>query len=215
LVVLVAIGESVVAIGIGAAGLAVNAELIAVAVLGLMLSACLWWAYFAGEETRAERALAAAPARRQPWLAVYAYGYWHLPILLGIIAIAFALKKATGHAYDDLDLAPALGLAGGVAAFLLGDVFLRRTLGIGTGPHRAVAGLLALATIPLGLAASAILQIAALVAIFAGALTLERQATSSRYSAIVSPATDSQAEADAAATAAANQTPAAPAGLAS
>ena len=192
LVVLVAIGESVVAIGIGAAGLPVNAELIVVAVLGLMLSACLWWAYFAGEETRAERALAAAPLRRQPWIAVYAYGYWHLPILLGIISIAFALNKATGHAYDDLDLAPALGLAGGVAVFLLGDVFFRRTLGIGTGPHRAAAAVLALATIPLGLAASAILQVAALVAIFAGALVLERQASSSRYSAIVSPAIESQ-----------------------
>ncbi|MFL5886229.1 MAG: low temperature requirement protein A, partial [Thermoleophilaceae bacterium] len=188
LVVIVAIGESVVAIGIGAAGLPVNAELVLVAVLGLMLSACLWWSYFAGEESRAERALAAAPRLRQPWLAVYAYGYWHLPILLGIIAIAFALKKSTGHAFDELDLAPALGLGGGVAAFLLGDVLFRRTLGLGTGPHRAAAGVLALATIPLGLAASAFLQLAALVALFAGALLLERQASSSRYRPIVSPA---------------------------
>ncbi|MFL5884801.1 MAG: low temperature requirement protein A, partial [Thermoleophilaceae bacterium] len=170
----------------------VNAELVLVAVLGLMLSACLWWSYFAGEESRAERALAAAPRLRQPWLAVYAYGYWHLPILLGVIAIAFALKKSTGHAFDELDLAPALGLGGGVAVFLLGDVFFRRTLGLGTGPHRAAAGVLALATIPLGLVASAFLQLAALVAVFAAALQLERQASSSRYRPIVSPAMESQ-----------------------
>jgi low temperature requirement protein LtrA len=192
LVVLIAIGESVVAIGIGAAGLPVDHGLVLVALLGLMLSACLWWAYFAGEETRAERALASAPRLRRPWLAVYAYGYWHLPILLGIVAIAFALKKSTGHAFHELDLAPALGLAGGVCAFLAGDVLFRRTLGIGTGPHRAAAGVLALATIPLGLAASAFVQIAALVALFAGALVLERQARSSRYSPIVSPAIESQ-----------------------
>src|SRR5256885_1073535 len=66
LVVIVAIGESVVAIGIGAAGLPVNAELVLVAVLGLMLSACLWWADFAGGETRAGEALPAAPPRRAP-----------------------------------------------------------------------------------------------------------------------------------------------------
>jgi low temperature requirement protein LtrA len=192
LVVLVAIGESVVAIGIGASGLPVHAELVVVAVLGLMLSACLWWAYFAGEEARAERALAAAPRLRRPWMAVYAYGYWHLPILLGIVAIAFALKKATGHAYDELDFAPALGLAGGVAVFLLGDVLFRRTLGITTGPYRAIAALLALATLPLGLVAPALLQVAALVVLFAGALVLERQSSSSRYRPIVSPAIESQ-----------------------
>ena len=192
LVVLVTIGESVVAIGIGAAGLPVNAELVLVAVLGLMLSACLWWAYFAGEETRAERALAATPRLRQPWVAVYGYGYWHLPILLGIVAVAFALKKSTGHAFDELDVAPAIGLAGGVATFLIGDVFFRRTLGIGTGPYRAAAAVLALATIPLGLAASAILQIAVLVTLFAGALALERQASSSRYSPMVRSAIESQ-----------------------
>jgi low temperature requirement protein LtrA len=180
LVVIIAIGESIVALGIGAADLPVDAELAAVAVLGLMLSACLWWAYFGGDEARAEHALAAAEPRRRPRLAVDAYGYWHMPILLGIVAVAFALKKATGHAFEELDFAPALGLAGGVAVFLAGDVLFRRTLGIGTGPHRAVAALLALATLPLGLVAPAYVQIAALVALVAGALVLERQASSSR-----------------------------------
>ena len=192
LVVIVAIGESVVAIGIGAAGLPVNAALVAVAVIGLMLSACLWWVYFAGEEARAEQALAAAPPRRRPRMAVDAFGYWHLPILLGIVAVAFALKKSTGHAFDELDLAPAIGLAGGIATFLVGDVFFRRTLGIDTGPYRAAAAVLTLATIPLGLAASALLQIAALVVVFAGALALERQASSSLYRPMVRSAIESQ-----------------------
>ena len=192
LVVIVAIGESVVAIGIGAAGLAVNGELVAVAVIGLMLSACLWWVYFAGEESRAEDALAGAPARRRPRTAVDAFGYWHLPILLGIIAIAFALKKATGHAFDELDLAPAIGLGGGVAVYLVGDVFFRRTLGLGSGRLRAAAAVLALATIPIGEAGVAIAQIAALVVVLAGALLLEAQASSSLYRPRVRSAIESQ-----------------------
>ena len=59
--VIVALGESIVAIGIGAADLPVDLSLAAVAVLGLLLAACLWWAYFGGDDTRAERALAAIP----------------------------------------------------------------------------------------------------------------------------------------------------------
>ena len=108
------------------------------------------------------------------------------------MGVAFALKKSTGHAFGELDLAPALGLAGGVATFLIGDVFFRRTLGIGTGPHRAAAAVLALATIPLGLAGSALLQIGALVVLFAGALALERQASNSLYRPMVREAIESQ-----------------------
>ncbi len=75
LVVLVAIGESVVAAGIGAARLAVNAELVVAAILGLGLSACLWWCHFATDEGSAERALNDAPQANKPRLAVDAFGY--------------------------------------------------------------------------------------------------------------------------------------------
>ena len=87
LVVLVAIGESVVAVGIGAARQAVNGELVAAAILGLSLSACLWWSHFGSDDGSAERALTDAPTEKRPRLAVDAFGYWHLLILLGIIAI--------------------------------------------------------------------------------------------------------------------------------
>jgi low temperature requirement protein LtrA len=192
LVVIIAIGESVVAIGIGAGGLPVNLELVLTALFGLMLSACLWWAYFAGQEERVERALAATPRERRPRVALNAYGYWHMPILLGIVAIAFALKKATGHPFDDLPLAQALGLAGGAAVFLAGDILFRRELGLGPQRLRVAAVLLALATLPLGLDASAFAQIAALVVVLAGTFLLEGQARSVRYRSMVRPATESQ-----------------------
>ena len=107
--VILAIGESVVAIGIGAAGLPVNAELVLVAILGLLLAAGLWWAYFgADDDEQAERALADAPARRQPWIALEGFGVAHYFLLLGIVLVAVGLKKGTGHAYDELTYAQAL-----------------------------------------------------------------------------------------------------------
>jgi low temperature requirement protein LtrA len=173
LVVIVALGESIVAIGIGAAGLPVDLALAAVAVLGLLLAACLWWAYFGGDDTRAERALAAIPEDRRPAVAFQAFGYWHLLMLLGIIATAAGLKDAIAHAKDPLDLAHALMLAGGAALFLAGDVLFRRTLRIGPARLRTVTAALGLATVPLGLTVSAIAQLAALVALLFGAELLE------------------------------------------
>jgi low temperature requirement protein LtrA len=173
LVVIVALGESIVAIGIGAADLPVDLSLAAVAVLGLLLAACLWWAYFGGDDTRAERALAAIPDDRRGWVAVQSFGYWHLLMLGGIITLAAGLKDAIGHAHDPLDLAHALQLSGGAALFLAGDVLFRRTLAIGPGRLRATAAALALATIPLGLAVSALAQLAALLTVLAGSLLAE------------------------------------------
>jgi low temperature requirement protein LtrA len=175
LVVIIAIGESVVAVGIGAGGLPVDLPLVGVAVLGLLLSACLWWGYFgSGDADRAEAALSGAPAAERQRLAVDAFGYWHLPILFGVIAMAAALRHAIGHASDDLSTEQAVLLGCGAALFLVGDVFYRRTLGLGRGPWRLVAATIALATIPLGLGVSAAAQLGALVAVLAGSFAAEQ-----------------------------------------
>jgi low temperature requirement protein LtrA len=176
LVVMIAIGESVVAIGLGAAGLTIDISLVAFALAGLALSACLWWAYFAGDEEAAERALADAHPGRRPRLAVDAFGIWHMPILFGIVAAASTLKKATGHGFDELASEPALMLTVGVAVFLLGDSMFRRTLGIGSSASRLLGAALAFATIPLGTEVSAFAQLLALVALLVAALSLERTA---------------------------------------
>jgi low temperature requirement protein LtrA len=180
LVVIVALGESIVAIGIGAADLPVDLALASVAVLGLLLAACLWWAYFGGDDTRAERALAAVPDDRRGWVAICAFGYWHLLMLLGIIVLAAGLKDVIGHAFDPLDLAHALMLGGGTALFLAGDVLFRRTLAIGPGGLRAAAAALALATVPLGLTVAALAQLAALLLVLAASLAAEAAGLATR-----------------------------------
>jgi low temperature requirement protein LtrA len=174
LVIIVAIGESVVAIGIGAAGLVVDAELVVVAVLGLLLSAALWWAYFgADDDAQAEEALTRAPAPVRPWIALHGFGFAHYFLLLGIVLTAVGLKKATGHAGDELTTGQALALGGGVALFLAADVWFRRVLGLGRGIHRGVAAVLALATVVLGTGVAAVAQLAVLVAILGVALAGE------------------------------------------
>jgi low temperature requirement protein LtrA len=151
LVVIIAIGESIVAIGVGAAGLPVDLWLIVAAVLGLSLSYLMWWVYFEGGDGGAEHALTAVPMRQRAWVAIVSYGYAHYFVLIGVVAVAAGIKKAVGHASGHLTTGQALVLAGGVACYLVGDVWFRRTLRIGVARYRLAAAVLAFATVPVGL----------------------------------------------------------------
>ena len=172
LLMIVALGESVVAIGIGARELAIDTGLVTAAVLGLALVACLWWTYFAEDDRRAEHALARTPVESRAGLAIHAYFYAHIPMLLGVVCMAVGIKKALAHPTDALALAPALALGGGVAMYLAADVAYRRVLGIGQGGTRAIAAAAALATVPLG-RMSAMLQLLVLVGLFLAAFMVE------------------------------------------
>jgi low temperature requirement protein LtrA len=176
LVVMVALGESVVAVGIGASNLHISWQMLAVATLGLTLSAELWWVYFMGDDEEAEDALRAmTPTKREFYAANVAYYWAHLLMLLGIVCIAAGLERAIGHAFDGLSFARALELGGGTALYLAGHAVFRAVLGLSFKPWRALAGALALATIPLGTTTSALVQLAVLVAAL-GACTLAEEA---------------------------------------
>ena len=92
------------------------------------------------------------PTRREFFDTNVAYYWAHLVMLLGIVCIAAGLERAIGHAFDSLSFARALELGGGTALYLAGHAFFRRVLGLSFKPWRAVALVLALATIPLGTA---------------------------------------------------------------
>ena len=173
LVVIVAIGESIIAVGIGAAGLPVDFDLIVAALLGLALSACLWWSYFGADEDLAERRMEAIPMRKRARAAIEGFGYTHILILLGILAIAAALKATTGHPFDELEEAKALALGGGLAIFLLGEAWMRHVLGMGAEWGRVLTALLALATVPIGTGVSAAAQLVVLVALLVAMLAIE------------------------------------------
>src|ERR671912_2606451 len=93
LIVIIALGESIVAIGVGASGLAIGAGVIVAAVVGIALAAALWWAYFDLVVLYAERRLSAARGDERAWLARDSYSYLHLPMVAGAIFFALVIKQ--------------------------------------------------------------------------------------------------------------------------
>jgi low temperature requirement protein LtrA len=166
LVVIIALGESIVVLGVGAEGLELDAGIILFALLGLALNAALWWVYFS-DENAVETAFDEAPAERRPQLALRAFGYWHYGLLLAVIAVAAGLKKAIGHPYDALDEWVAIALAAGTSLYLACDAGFRIAFGIGGNRFRVAAAGFALVTIGLGTAIGGAAQVAALVVIVA------------------------------------------------
>jgi low temperature requirement protein LtrA len=174
LVMIVALGESVVAVGIGASHIDISWQMLAVAALGLTLSAELWWVYFMGDDQDAEDALRAmVPTKRQFYETNVAYYWAHLVMLLGIVCIAAGLEHAISHPFDSLSFARSLELGGGAALYLAGHALFRRVLGIPFKPWRAVALALALGTVALGTETSALAQLAVLVAALGGCIAAE------------------------------------------
>src|SRR5919199_2712404 len=138
LFIIICLGESVVAIGLGAAGLAVDGELAAGVVVALLVTVGLWWTYFDHVATAAEDRLA---RHDEPVLAAAdAYSYLHLLLVAGIIAFAVGAKKAVGHAADPLGDAARLALCGGVALYLAGHIaFGLRMMGTFSRPKAPAA----------------------------------------------------------------------------
>jgi low temperature requirement protein LtrA len=172
LVVIIALGESIIAVGAAASEQDIDAGVALAALVSLGLSAALWWVYFSDEES-VEDAMGDAGPDRRPRLALVGFGYWHYGIILGIIAVAAGLEKAIEHPYDPSDGSSAVALAVGVAAFVACEVGFRWTFGLTRSQVRLVAAAVALATIPLGTKVCVLAQIGALTAMIVIALTAE------------------------------------------
>jgi low temperature requirement protein LtrA len=125
LIVIIALGESIVAIGVGAAG-ALDLGIGTVAVLGVALAAAMWWVYFDVVALVSARRLAEAEVgRAQNELARDSYSYIHLALVAGIVLVALGMKTSIGHSGESLDDPIAFALLGGVATYLLGLVAFR------------------------------------------------------------------------------------------
>src|SRR5436190_3319606 len=110
LITIIALGESIVAIGVGAAGLPLDAGVLTAAILGVTVSACLWWAYFDWAVYVSQARLNALTGPPRAAYARDVYSYLHLPMVGGIVLFAFGLKTTIAHVGDPLDIVPAFGL---------------------------------------------------------------------------------------------------------
>ena len=173
LLLIVAFGESVIAIGTGIGQLPLTPGLFGGAFLSLALAVALWWTYFVRDEEAAEAAFRATPAPHRWRLAMNAYYYAFLPMLLGIAYLATGVKKTLGHLTENLHTGPALALAGGVALFLAGDVAFRAVLRLHPVRFRASAAPVALAAALLGVRLSALAELLALVGVLVVMLGVE------------------------------------------
>ncbi|MCQ4208645.1 low temperature requirement protein A [Streptomyces longispororuber] len=159
LLLIVSFGESVIAIGVGIGELPFTASVFTGVFLALTLAGALWWTYFVRDEGGAERTFAATPPADRWRLAMTAYYYAFLPMLLGVAFLAAGIKKALGHMGDQLHTGPALALAGGVALFLAGDVAFRAAMRLFPLGYRAAAVPVILAAAVLGVRVSALAQL--------------------------------------------------------
>jgi low temperature requirement protein LtrA len=173
LILIVALGESIIAIGVGIAELPISWPVLLAAVLGLALSAALWWVYFDVTSLIAERALADARDSDQARLARDAYSYLHLPMITGVVLVALGVEKVLEYVGDSEhhDLAepltslPLYALYGGVALYLLAHAAFKLRATHILSIQRLLMAVVILALIPIGaqmpaLAALTVLSIA-------------------------------------------------------
>ncbi len=163
LILIIALGESIVAIGIGAAGV-LTFGMGVVAVLGVTLAAALWWTYFDVVALISARRLNEAPVGRiQNALARDSYSYIHLLLIAGIVLVALGLKTTIGHADEHLHDVEAFALLGGVAIYLLGLVAFRLRHVQTLNRHRLGLAIVLLILIPVATSIPASLSLAIVV----------------------------------------------------
>jgi low temperature requirement protein LtrA len=147
LIVIIALGESIVALGLGATT-DLSAGVIVAALLGLAIAGSLWWAYFDVVAIVAERRLSETTGNAQLAMARDSYSYLHLPMVAGIILLAVGEKKTLGDVGEPLKLVPAVALCGGVAMYLVAHVLFRLRNVHTFNRHRSIVSVLLLALIP-------------------------------------------------------------------
>jgi low temperature requirement protein LtrA len=175
LVVIIALGEAFISIGIGAAGIGIGLGEVMAAILGLLVAASFWLAYFDFFSIRGERMLVDLHGAERVAFGRDVYSYAHFPLIVGIVLFAFAMKTIIGHVDEELDSPAAFALCGGSALYLLTFSAIRmrvnRRLSLSRG--RFAAALLLLLLLPLAMAVPALAALALVTAVWLALHTYE------------------------------------------
>jgi low temperature requirement protein LtrA len=176
LLIIVALGETIVAVGASAEGHITETKVFTIVVLSMILICGLWWTYFAtGDDPRGVAALERLPRDLRTARASLAFSYIHMLHIAGLVLVAVGLHDVVHDPTHHLAWGVATSLSAGIALFLVGQALFRLVLGIGpTGIHLCAA-LIAMAGVPLGAEASGGVQLAfvtLVVAVCAAALQI-------------------------------------------
>jgi low temperature requirement protein LtrA len=191
LIVIIALGESIVALGLGATN-DLSAGVVTAAFLGLAVAFALWWSYFDVVAIVAERRLRETTGDAQLRMARDSYSYLHLPMVAGIVLFAVGVKKTLGHIGDPLEVVPAVALCGGLAMYLVAHVLFRLRNVHSLNRQRLVVAVLLVAFVPLAVELPALATLAVVAALSVGLIVFEviRQAEArDRVRHAVEPAT--------------------------
>src|SRR5215212_4231320 len=173
LIIIIALGESIVAIGVGAHA-QLTAGIATAAVLGIALSAALWWMYFDVVALVSRRRLMNTPEGRiRNEMARDSYSYLHLPMVAGIVLVALGLKTTIGHVGEPLETVPAFALLGGISAYLLGLVGFRYRHVHTINRRRLAMAILLFALLPAATNVPALVTIAIVTAVLAATIAYE------------------------------------------
>jgi low temperature requirement protein LtrA len=172
-IVIIALGESIVALGVGAKA-SIDVGVVVAAVLGVVVAGALWWIYFDVTAIVARRRLAkAAEGRERNGIARDSYSYLHFPMVAGVALLAVGLKLTLEHVGRSLALVPAAALLGGTALYLLAHVAFRlrnmRTLSV----RRLLCAAVLLALLPATRSISALATLSIIAALLVALIAYE------------------------------------------
>jgi low temperature requirement protein LtrA len=172
LIVIIALGESIVAIGAGVSS-DLDAGIIVAAALGVVVSCALWWAYFDVWALITETRFRQARGHSRILIARDVYSYLHLPMTAGIVLIALGIKKTIGDVDEPLKVAPAVALFGGIALYYAGHIGIRWRMTHTLFRGRLVALVVSVALIPLATEVDALLALALAAAVTSSVILYE------------------------------------------
>ena len=169
LIIIIALGESIVAVGVGVSGLGLTAAAAVTVLLGGAVAAAMWWVYFDFVSMVGEHLFRTADPRQQVRIARDSYTYLHFPMVAGIVLFAVGVKVTISHSLahhtDSLEAVVATALTGGVAMYLIAlSAFRRRNVGRWNRP-RLIAAAATLSLTPLATATPAWLALATVTAV--------------------------------------------------
>ncbi|WP_199516051.1 low temperature requirement protein A [Nucisporomicrobium flavum] len=176
LFIIIALGESVVAVGTGVlhTGSRITPPAAAAILLAVAAIGGLWWTYFDREAPITEHALARATGARRAHLARDVFSYLHLPLVAGVVLVAVGLESIMSHPADHLHGVYAAGLGGGAALFLLGLAAISLRRGDRPRPVHLAAAVASLCLIPVSFALPGTVTLLLLVAVLAVVAVLDR-----------------------------------------